>query len=61
MSKQQALLQTLLGAAELVGNDNTADRIRLQLLLVNRVRQTRGYQRLWSVALESRFPRRKVA
>jgi hypothetical protein len=59
MSKQQALLETLLGAAELNGNRTVASNIRHDLFKITGSRQAEGYQRLAREALLK--PRRAYA
>jgi hypothetical protein len=61
MSKQQALLETLLGAAELNGNRLVADSIRTNLFKMTRSHEADGYQKLARVALGPRKPRFKAA
>jgi hypothetical protein len=61
MSKQQAILETLLGAAELTGNRTFASRIRHDIEQMNRPPYADGYQRLASAADGCRRERRKVA
>jgi hypothetical protein len=54
MSKQQALLETLLGAAELNGNRNAANNIRDAICKTMRSHETDGYERLARAAWEPR-------
>ena len=61
MSKQQALLETLLGAAELKGNRTVANSIRNELFKKTDSRQPDGYQRLARAASEPRRSLRKAA
>jgi hypothetical protein len=62
MSKQQALLETLLGAAELSGKQTVADQIRNELSKMSRSRQFDGYQRLSRAAnTEPKCALRKAA
>jgi hypothetical protein len=52
MSKQQALLETMLGAAELKGNRMVANSIRDNLFKLIRSHESDGYQRLARAASE---------
>lgn len=61
MSKQQALLESLLGAAELSGKQSIAGRVRQNIVELNRARQADGYQKLWSAAFEPKRERSKAA
>jgi hypothetical protein len=61
MSKQQAILETLLGAAELSGNSALVDRIRVGLDQSETYRQFGGYRRLLAVAEEPKRIGRKAA
>jgi hypothetical protein len=61
MSKQQALLETLLGAAELKGNQMVATSIRNKLFKTTHSHEPDGYQRLASAAFPPRCPQRKAA
>ena len=61
MSKQQAILETLLGASELSGNQTIASRLREKLVKLNRPPKADGYQKLWSAAFETKRERRKAA
>jgi len=61
MSKQQAILETLLGTAELKGNQTIAQSIRGVLLKMSDTRQADGYQRLARAAGEIKRPRCKAA
>jgi len=61
MSRQQAILETLLGAAELNGNRTVADSIRNDLFKMNNSRESDGYQRLARSASEPRRPHSKAA
>jgi hypothetical protein len=61
MSKQQAILETLLGAAELNGNQTLIARLRTELEKVDIRRQLVGYQRFAMAAGESRQIRSKAA
>ena len=61
MSKQQAILETLLGSAELTGNQTIADNIRNELFKITNSRQADGYQRLARAASEIKRPRCKAA
>jgi hypothetical protein len=61
MSKQQALLETLLGAAELNGNRTIANSIRNELFKKAPSHDTDGYQRLARAASEPRRSDRKAA
>jgi hypothetical protein len=61
MSKQEALLETLLGAAELNGNRMIADGIRNDLFKMTNSHEADGYQRLARAASEPRRPHCKAA
>lgn len=61
MSKQQAILETLLGAAELAGNKIVATSIRHDIFNIDHPRQADGYQRLARAAGEIKRPRCKAA
>ena len=61
MSKQQALLETLLGAAELTGNSMLVDRIRMSLKQTQAQREFAGYRRLLAAAEEPKRIRSKAA
>lgn len=62
MSKQQALLETLLGAAELSGNQMIANQIRSELSKITESRQTSGYERFArAAAVEPKCALRKAA
>jgi hypothetical protein len=61
MSKQQAILETLLGAAELQHNSALISRIRLGLEQLEMKRQSAGYRRLNAAASESNRPSAKAA
>ncbi|MGD0769491.1 MAG: hypothetical protein ABSB42_15010 [Tepidisphaeraceae bacterium] len=61
MSKQQAILETLLGAAELNGDRLVANSIRNELFKMIHSRQADGYQRLARAASEPRRPHCKAA
>jgi hypothetical protein len=61
MSKQQAILETLLGAAELNGNRQIANNIRNDLFKITRSHEAEGYQRLAREASEPRRTNRKAA
>ncbi|HEX4054102.1 MAG TPA: hypothetical protein VHX86_07535 [Tepidisphaeraceae bacterium] len=61
MSKQQAILETLLGAAELNGNKTLANRIRSDIQNIGNRRQAAGYQRLALAAGEGKREHRKAA
>ena len=61
MSKQQAILETLLGAAELNGNRNVARSIREDLSKLVRLHQRDGYERLLRAASEPKRPHCKAA
>ena len=52
MSKRQALLDTLLGAAELRGNQMIANSIRNEISKLTNAREASGYQRLAREAFE---------
>jgi hypothetical protein len=57
MSKRQAILESLLGAAELMGNRMIADSIRNEISKMTNARKADGYQRLALAASEPRRPR----
>jgi len=57
MSKQQAILETLLGTAELIGNQTIANSIRNDLFKLTHSHDADGYQRLARAASEPRRPR----
>jgi hypothetical protein len=61
MSKLQALLETLMGAAELNGNRMVANNIREDLFKMTRSHEADGYQRLARAASEPKHPRCKAA
>lgn len=61
MSKQQAILETLLGAAELGRNLTLIDRIRTDMEKIESRRQFLGHQRLAMAAGESKRIRSKAA
>lgn len=61
MSKQQALLETLLGAAELNGDRTLANGIRHDLVKLKHPHQAAGYERLARAVSEPRQLRRKAA
>ena len=61
MSKQQAILETLLGAAELNGNRTVAKNIREDLFKMIRLHDADGYQRLLRAASEPKRPHCKAA
>jgi hypothetical protein len=62
MSKQHALLETLLGAAELSGNQTIADQIRNEISKMSEPREFAGYQRLSrAAATEPKCALRKAA
>jgi len=61
MSKQQAILETLLGAAELSGDRVVAISIRNDLSKMTRSHEEDGYQRLARAACEPRRPHCKAA
>jgi len=61
MSKQQALLETLLGATELNGNRLVADSIRNELFNMSNSHEADGYQRFARAASEPTRPRCKAA
>ncbi len=61
MSKQQAILETLLGTAELTGNQTIASSIRNDLFKMSNSRDADGYQRLARAAFEIKRPRCKAA
>jgi hypothetical protein len=54
MSKQQAILETLLGAAELSGNRMIAVSIRNELFKMSHSREVDGHQRLARAAWKTR-------
>jgi hypothetical protein len=59
MSKQQALLETLLGAAELTENQSVANAIRANLAKLTRRRDCSSYQHLAAAISEpARFGRK---
>ncbi|MGD0769516.1 MAG: hypothetical protein ABSB42_15135 [Tepidisphaeraceae bacterium] len=57
MSKRQALLESLLGAAELKGNQIIAKCIRNDISKMTSAREADGYQRLAREAFEPKRPR----
>jgi hypothetical protein len=61
MSKQQAILETLLGAAELNGDRMVANNIRNELFKITHSHDADGYQRLARAASEPRRPHCKAA
>ncbi len=61
MSKQQAILDTLLGAAELKGYQMIARSIRSEISKMTHARETDGYQRLAREAFEPKRLRSKAA
>jgi hypothetical protein len=61
MSKQQAILETLLGTAELNGNKTIAKSIRNDLFKMTNSREADGYQRLARAVFEISRPRCKAA
>jgi hypothetical protein len=61
MSKQQAILETLLGAAQLQANHVVASRLRQQIGQMRHRRETSGYARLWSAAIAEKRTQRKAA
>ena len=61
MSKQQAILETLLGAAELGRNLTLIDRIRTDMEKIESRRQFLGHQRFAMAAGESKRIRSKAA
>jgi hypothetical protein len=61
MSKQQAILETLLGAAELKGNQTIAISIRDNIFKMTNSREPDGYRRLARAAFEIKRPRCKAA
>ena len=61
MSKQQAILETLLGAAELKHDRMIAISIRSDLFKMARSQEADGYQRLARAASEPRRPHCKAA
>jgi hypothetical protein len=61
MSKQQAMLETLLGAAELKHDRLVAISIRNDLFKLTHSHEADGYQRLARAASESKRPHCKAA
>jgi hypothetical protein len=61
MSKQQAILETLLGAAQLNGDRMIAISIRKDLFKMTHAHEANGYERLARAASEPRRPLRKAA
>jgi hypothetical protein len=61
MSKRQALLETLLGAAELISNRKLVSDIRQDLLKMTPSSEADGYRRLAREASEPPRQRRKAA
>jgi hypothetical protein len=61
MNKRQALLRTLLGAAELNGNRTVANNIRGNLFKIACSHVADGYRRLARAASEPRRLQRKAA
>ena len=61
MSKQQAILETLLGAAELNGDRRIAISIRNDLFKITHLHEADGYRRLARAASEPRRPHCKAA
>ena len=61
MSKQQAILETLLGAAELNGDRMVVISIRNELFKMTRSHEADGYQRLARAASEPRREHCKAA
>ena len=61
MSKRQALLETLLGAAELNGNRLMADHLRHDLFRIVDAREPDGYERLARAAAQPCQRQRKAA
>lgn len=61
MSKQLAILETLLGAAELCGDQPLAGRINQEIREFRHTRETSGYRRLWSAAAVVKRAHRKAA
>ncbi len=61
MSKRQALLETLLGAAELNGNRLISDHIRHDLFKIIDAQETDGYERLARAAAQPCDRQRKAA
>jgi hypothetical protein len=61
MSKQLAILETLLGAAELRGDRLLAGRIHQEIKDFRHLREPSGYRRLWSAAAVLKRPHRKAA
>ncbi len=61
MSKQQAILETLLGAAELTGNLTLIHRIRFDLQKMDDRERSSGYRRLALMASEPKLIRSQAA
>jgi hypothetical protein len=61
MSKRQAILESLLGAAELNGNQTVADKIRDDIANMTRSHQADGYERLAFAATGPKRAGRKAA
>jgi hypothetical protein len=61
MSKQQAILETLLGAAELNGNRTIAERIRADIEKMSRKSRVNQYEHLALAASETKHDRRQAA
>ena len=61
MSKQQAILETLLGAAELSRDQMVAISIRKALFKMTQPHEADGYQRLARAASQPRRPHCKAA
>jgi hypothetical protein len=61
MCKQQAILETLLGAAQLQANHLVASRLRQEIGQMRRRREASGYSRLWSAAWVDKRPHSKAA
>ncbi len=61
MSKQQAILETLLGTAELNGNQTVANSIRSDLFKLTNSHEADGYQRLARAAFEPKRQRCQAA
>jgi hypothetical protein len=61
MSKQQAILETLLGASELTGNRTVANRLRQNIVKLDRLHEADGYRKLWRTAFETKRDRSKAA
>jgi hypothetical protein len=61
MSKQQAILETLLGAAELSGDRMVANSIRCELFKITHSHEADGYQRLAQAAWRPRRAQCKAA